>query len=74
MILAGLLLEDRRLVRVKMERMFGLCLALSLLANLGYGQRANPQTDEVLKARILQILNSLEQDTYYGPLPQAALR
>jgi HEAT repeat protein len=53
-----------------MERMFGLCLALSLLVNVAYGQTADKQTDAALKARILQRLTSLEQGTYYGPTTQ----
>jgi uncharacterized protein (DUF1810 family) len=51
---------------MKMERMFGLCLALSLLVNVACGQRADEQRDEALKARILQILDSLKKGAY-GP-------
>src|ERR1700761_377247 len=54
---------------MKMERMFVLCLALSLLVNVAYGQRTDEQIDEALKARILQILDSLKQGTY-GPATQ----
>jgi HEAT repeat protein len=55
---------------VKIERMFGLCLALSLLVNVAYGQRADERRDEALKIRTLQILNFLEQSTDYGPTTQ----
>lgn len=58
---------------MKVERIFGLCLALLLLVNVACGQRADAHTDEALKARILQILNSLEHDTYYGPTTQAQI-
>jgi HEAT repeat protein len=48
-----------------------ICLVLwgSLLVSVAYGQSADQQTEEVLRARTLQIFNSLEQGTY-GPMTQ----
>lgn len=53
---------------MKVGRMFGLFLALSLLVNLVYGQSAHELTDAAVKARILQTINALKEGTFYGPV------
>lgn len=40
------------------------------LVDIAYGQVTREPTDEARKAKALQILNSLEQGTYYGPTTQ----
>jgi HEAT repeat protein len=54
---------------MKVERMFGLCLALSLLVNVTYGQRADGQTEEAYRAKVPRILNSMKQGSF-GPTTQ----